>query len=297
MMSGKEFFANRYCQLGWQFRDVKPRQAVRINEANAKGKNLPERLLDLGVELERISFLKSGYWVKKSSVSVGATAEYLLGLYSIQEAAAQIPATLFNSIKDKTLLDACAAPGGKTTQIADLMENRGVIVALDISRSRIVALANQLERCHVRCCVVYDLDARRAHGLNLKFDRILLDVPCSGNFAADSKWFSRRTLADVKQNANVQRQILEEATKCLAPHGELVYSTCSLEPEENEINMDWAVKNLDLQILDADCVGVAGLTEVFGRQLDNSVSRSRRIWPGDTQGFFVCKLKNQKEIK
>ncbi len=293
LMSGKEFFIRRYRQLGWQFREVEPRQAIRINQANAKSKDLPERLKSLGVEVEKISFLESGYWVDKTRVSVGATAEYLLGLYSIQEAAAQIPVTLFTSLKHKLVLDACAAPGGKTVQLADLMSNNGVIVALDLNKTRLVALANHLERCHVRCCVIYGFDARRASSLNLKFDRILLDVPCSGNFAGDDEWFSHRTLKDVECNALVQREVLTEAVKCLAPNGEIVYSTCSLEPEENELNMDWAVKNLDLQIQKVDCYGVDGLTEVFGMDLDGSVARCKRIWPDETQGFFVCKLRKK----
>ncbi len=239
--------------------------------------------------------MRSGYWIGESKVSAGATAEYLLGLYSIQEAAAQLPATLFSVPKGKKVLDACAAPGGKTTQLADLMNNQGAIAALDINKTRLAALANHVERCHVRCCVIYNLDARRVSGMNLKFDRILLDVPCSGNFAADQQWFDRRTLEDVERNAEVQKEILTEAAKCLAPNGEIVYSTCSLEPEEDEFNMDWAVRNLNLQIQPVNCVGIDGLTEVFRRRLDTSVARCKRFWPGETQGFFVSKLKKEAE--
>ena len=293
-MSGKEFFVDRYRQLGWEFDDVQPRQAIRINFTNAKGKNLEERLQTIGVQLEKIPFLETGYWIRKSKVSVGATAEYLSGLYSIQEAAAQIPATLFADLKDRTVLDACAAPGGKTVQLADLMRNTGIIVALDVKKRRLAALSNHLERCHVNNAVVYHLDARQASRLKLKFDRILLDAPCSGNFAADRDWFKRRTLNDVKRNAKLQREILAEATACLSDYGEIVYATCSLEPEENEGKMDWAVKHLNLQIEEVDCYGQEGLTEVFGRRLDISVKRCRRIWPGETQGFFVCKLKKRE---
>ncbi len=292
-MSGKEFFVSRYKQLGWDFEDVQPRQAIRINVANAKGKNVKGRLHAIGVQLETIPFLETGYWVRSSKVSVGATAEYLLGFYSIQEAAAQIPATLFTSLKGRTVLDACAAPGGKTVQLADLMENTGVLVALDVNKRRLAALSNHLERCHVSSAVVYNLDARQASRLNLKFDRILLDVPCSGNFVGEKDWFKRRTLVDVKRNAKLQREILTEATACLRDDGEIVYSTCSLEPEENEVNIDWAVKHLDLQIEEVNCHGGKGLTEVFGNRLDISVERCRRIWPAETQGFFVCKLKKQ----
>jgi NOL1/NOP2/sun family putative RNA methylase len=294
-MSGKEFFANRYEQLGWKFEEVGPRQAIRINITNAMGKNLEDRLHALGVQLEKVPFLETGYWVRNSKVSVGATAEYLLGLYSIQEAAAQIPATLFTALKDKTVLDACAAPGGKTVQLADLMGNTGVIVALDVKKQRLAALSNHLERCHVSNALVYHFDARQASGLNLKFDKILLDVPCSGNFAADADWFERRTLKDVEQNARLQREILSETVACLSDDGEIVYSTCSLEPEENEMQIDWAIKHLNLQTEEVDCYGQKGLTEVFGSQLDVSVERCRRIWPAETQGFFICKLKRRNK--
>jgi NOL1/NOP2/sun family putative RNA methylase len=290
-MSGKQFFAERYAKLGWEFRNVESRQAVRINQVNAKSKNLVERLRGLGVQLEKVPFLESGYWVGRSKVSAGATAEYLLGLYSIQEAAAQIPATLFTDLRRKTMLDACAAPGGKTVQLADLMGNTGAIVALDVNRRRLAALANHLERCHVNNAIVYCSDARQAPSLNLKFDRVLLDVPCSGNFASDRVWFERRTLSDVERNSKVQREILTEATKCVAANGEIVYSTCSLEPEEDELIIDWAVKNLNLRTEEINCPGDEGLTKFFGQKLDASIRRCRRIWPGDTQGFFVCKLK------
>jgi len=282
---------SRYERLGWKYREVSLRQAIRINSHNSKGKNLIHRLRSLGVNTEKIPFLKSGYWIKNSKVSAGATAEYLLGYYSIQEAAAQIPATLFTSLKGKKVLDATAAPGGKTVQLADLMENTGVLVALDVDKRRLNALSNHLERCHVSNTVVYLLDARQATQLNVKFDRILLDVPCSGNFASDKEWFKHRTLKDVERNAQVQREILSKTAECLRDDGEIVYSTCSLEPEENELNMDWAIHNLDLQIQEVDCYGQDGLTNVFGKQLDPSVSRCRRIWPGETQGFFVSKLK------
>jgi NOL1/NOP2/sun family putative RNA methylase len=297
LMSGKEFFVDRYRQLGWEFADVQLRQAIRINVTSSKEKNLEERLHAIGVELEKIPFLETGYWVRSSKVSVGAAAEYLLGLYSIQEAAAQIPATLFSGLRGKMVLDACAAPGGKTVQLADLMRNKGVLVALDVKKQRLAALSNHLERCHVGNAVVYNMDAGQVSQLKLKFDRILLDVPCSGNFVGEQDWFKRRTLGDVRRNAKLQKAILAEATACLRDDGEIVYSTCSLEPEENEINMHWAAKHLGLQIEEVNCYGRKGLTEVFGTRLDVSVERCRRIWPSETQGFFVCKLKKTGDMR
>lgn len=292
-MSGKEFFISRYEQLGWKYQEVTLQQALRINNTNAKGKKLIPRLEGLGVHLKKIPFLESGYWVLDSKVSAGATAEYLLGLYSIQEAAAQIPVSLFTHLKGKKVLDAAAAPGGKTVQLADLMENNGAIAALDVDKRRLNALSNHLERCHVSNAVVYLLDARQASTLKVKFDRVLVDAPCSGNFAADIDWFKRRTLKDVERNAGLQREILSKAVDCLSDEGEIVYSTCSLEPEEDELNMDWALKNLNLQIEEVYCNGEKALTNIFGKQLDPSIKRCRRLWPSETQGFFVCKLKKR----
>jgi NOL1/NOP2/sun family putative RNA methylase len=293
LMSNKEFFLRRYAELGWEFRDINPRQAIRINSMNANEEEVIDRLKSLGVALEKISFLKNAYWACESKFSLGSTTEYLLGLYSIQEAAAQIPATLFSDLKNKIVLDACAAPGGKTVQLADLMGNTGAIVALDVKRERLAALSNQLERCSVKNTVVYCLDTRKVSQLKIKFDRILLDVPCSGNFATDEEWFSRRTIRDVERNAALQREILAEAVKVLKDNGEIVYATCSLEPEENEFNIDWAVRNLNLKTEKISCYGEKAPTKIFGKQLDSSVENCRRIWPSQTQGFFVCKLRRE----
>jgi len=289
-MSGKQFFIDRYTKLGWKYEDVKLKQAIRTNLMNNEKANVVERLRSRGVQLTKIPFLNNGYWVRKSKFSVGATSEYLLGLYSIQETAAQIPATLFTDVKDKLTLDACAAPGGKTVQLADLMHNTGAIIALDVDKQRLTALSNQLERCRVKNTIVYMMDARNASKLKIKFDRILLDAPCSGNFATDREWFNRRTLEDVNKNAALQKEILSEANGVLKDDGEIVYSTCSLEPEENELNIDWAIKKLNLQVKEINCYGEKASVNIFGKRLDSSIENCKRIWPGQTQGFFVCKL-------
>jgi NOL1/NOP2/sun family putative RNA methylase len=292
-MSSKEFFLSRYQELGWKSEHVEEKQAIRINSVNARKADVTKRLESLGVQLEKIPFLEDGYWIRKSEFSVGATSEYLSGLYSIQEAAAQIPATLFTKLEGKTVLDACAAPGGKTVQLADLMQNTGAIIALDVKKGRLIALSNQLERCRVRNAIVYHMDARQASQLEMKFDRVLLDVPCSGNFVTDKNWFGKRTVKDVERNAKLQREILTEAAKVLEDDGEIVYATCSLEPEEDELNIDWAVRSLNLQVGKISCYGEKASTNIFGKQLDNSIENCRRIWPRRTQGFFVSKLKKR----
>ena len=167
-MSKRNFFINRYEQLGWKFFNPQLSQAIRINLSNIDPKNLIIRLKKSGIQVNQIPFLENGYWVVKSKVSVGATAEYLLGFYSIQEAAAQIPVSVFTKLKEKKVLDACAAPGGKTVQIADLMRNTGAIAALDVRKPRLIALSNHLERCRVKNTIIYQLDARQASRLKTK---------------------------------------------------------------------------------------------------------------------------------
>jgi len=293
LILGREFFINRYRELGWEYKPVQLKQSIRINTMNTDENKVVERLNSRGIMLEKVPFLPNGYWVLKSKVSVGATTEYLLGFYSIQEAAAQVPATVFANLEDKIVLDACAAPGGKTVQLADLMRNTGAIIALDVEKRRLTALSNHLERCRVKNTIVYLRDARQASKLGIQFDHVLLDVPCSGNFSADKQWFRNRTLKDVERNAAVQREILAEAVKVVKPEGEIVYSTCSLEPEENEFNIDWAIKNLNLMTEKSDCYGEPAQPTIFGKKLDSSIMDCRRIWPGLTQGFFVCKLRRR----
>jgi NOL1/NOP2/sun family putative RNA methylase len=292
-MSGKHFFVNRYKKLGWSYKQVKLRQAIRINTMNAGRDKVVSRLESLGIALEKIPFLEDGYWICKSKFSVGATAEYLLGLYSIQEAAAQIPANLFTEPENKTVLDACASPGGKAIQLANLMNNSSVIIALELKQRKMFALTNQLERSRVTNTAVYNMDAKEASKLNMKFDCVLLDVPCSGNPITDRDWFNKRTIEDVHRNARRQRQILTEAAKVTKEGGEIVYATCSMEPEENELNIDWALGALNAKVEEINCYGERGLTNVFGKELDSSIEKCKRIWPDQTQGFFVCKLRKQ----
>jgi NOL1/NOP2/sun family putative RNA methylase len=294
-MSGKQFFVNRYKKLGWNYKQVKLRQAIRINTMNEDRDNVVSRLESLEIVLKKIPFLENGYWIDRSKFSVGATAEYLLGMYSIQEAAAQIPAILFTEPENKNVLDACASPGGKTVQLANLMSNTGIIVALELKQRKMFALTNQLERSRVTNAAVYNMDAIGASKLNMKFDCTLLDVPCSGNPITDRDWFIKRTMEDVHRNARRQRQILTEATKVTKEDGEIIYATCSMEPEENELNIDWALGALNVKVEEINCYGEKGLTDIFGKELDSSIENSRRIWPDQTQGFFVCKLRKQEE--
>ena len=109
------------------------------------------------------------------------------------------------------------------------------------------------------------------------------------------KWFEKRDINGIRQNAEMQKKLLQAAVSVLKKNGVLVYSTCSLEPEEDEMVIDWALKNLPLKLEPVSTIGSNGLTNVFGKNLDNEIKKTRRLWPHKTftQGFFIAKLRKK----
>lgn len=292
------FFLNRYKQLlGENFQGLEKvsiKTCIRINSLKISDEDLTKRLNKQAVQLTKVDFLKTGYYVEKSDFSMGSTPEHLFGYYYIQESASQFAVQVLRPSAGEQVLDMAAAPGGKTTQMAEYMQNKGVVVALDILNLRLNSLKNNLERLGVNNALVYKKDARFVSDFGLMFDKILLDAPCSGNFIANKDWFMNRDLAGIKEKTRLQKELLKSAMMVLKPGGTLVYSTCSLEPEENELNIDWFLnkyrEKIDLEKIEGP--GQAAYTEVFGQELDARVARCRRFWPhlSNTQGFFVAKL-------
>lgn len=293
-------FLERYRQLGQNIvpEKIKITQAIRINTLKIKPERLLARMKKENVILVKIPFLDFSYSVQSTNFSIGAAPEHLFGYYYVQETAAQIPVQILNPKKDDIVLDMSAAPGGKTTQIAQYMKNEGVIVALDINNLRLFSLRNNVERMGVKNAIIFQKDAKFISDFGIKFDKILLDAPCSGNFATDSKWFDKRKLEDIKNSAKLQKQLLAAAVEVLKEDGELVYSTCSLEPEEDEMVVDWALNEfpqLKLEKIELP-IGDEGTIDPFGIQLNKSIKNTRRFWPNkiNTQGFFIAKFKKTK---
>ena len=290
----KEILIQRYLELGESFSEVPDKIALRVNTFKISPEQLTARLLSHGVILKKIPFVNNGYWVEKSKFSLGACTEFLRGYFYLQEAAAQLPAEVLNPLSSDIVLDCCASPGGKTTYLAQLMQNKGSIVALEFKQSRLISLKSNLERINANNVLVYNMDARNANHLNLQFDKILLDAPCSGNFVTDKSWFDKRKIEDFVKSSELQKQLLKSAVGVLKNNGLLLYSTCTLEPEENELVIDWALKNLPvkLELINLH-IGDVGLTNVFGRQLSEEIVKCRRFWPWktNTEGFFIALLK------
>jgi tRNA (cytosine40_48-C5)-methyltransferase len=281
------FFLNRYKELGQNIdpEECQLKTSIRVNTLKISDAQLVKRLKQRKITLSKIPWLDHGYY-SESEFSAGSTQEYLQGFYYVQEAAAQVPAMILNPNKDDVVLDMCAAPGGKTCQLAQYMENKGTLIALDNNKPRLASLKNNLERLGITNTLIYNLDAKYINSLDMKFDKILLDAPCSGNFCTDRNWFGKRTIEGIKQKAKQQKDLLKAAVSALKPAGELVYSTCSLEPEENEEVIEWALETLGIELLPVELdVGSPGLTKKTVKCL--------RFWPNKdkTEGFFLAKIR------
>jgi NOL1/NOP2/sun family putative RNA methylase len=248
----------------------------------------------LGIKLSKISWLQQGYFVEHSNFSLGASVESLLGYFYIQEAAAQLPVEVLDPKPGEIVLDCCASPGGKTTQLAQVMQNKGAVIALEKKSHRLLSLRNNLERLGVSNCAVYHIDAVKAAQLGIMFDKILLDAPCSGNYAGDRDWFSKRNIEEIRKSARFQREILCAVLSVLKPGGVLVYSTCTLEPEENELNMGWLIDNYKVKLEPVEVrIGDKGISDIFGKKLHASIANCRRFWPHKTgtEAFFMAKVR------
>ncbi len=291
--SGEEFFRKRYESLGGKLTHVPLKNAIRMNPLQTQEYILKQRLESLGVIVEKIPYCRNGFWTT-GKFSLGSIAEHFLGYYYVQETASQLPVQVLNPEPGDLVLDACASPGGKTTQLQEWMGGKGCVVAIERKPHRMPQLLHNLERMRTPGVIVFQMDAANAARLNMHFDKILLDAPCSGNYAADKEWLLKRDITGIRTSAAIQRRILGETIKLLKPNGVLVYSTCSLEPEENELNMQWILERGGV-VLEPTRLGIgdAGLTTVFGRKLHPTIKNCTRCWPHKTgtQGFFVARLR------
>ncbi|MBC8501435.1 MAG: RsmB/NOP family class I SAM-dependent RNA methyltransferase [DPANN group archaeon] len=291
-------FLKRYEELGEKFNPekIKLKTSLRVNTLKISEKELISRLEKEKVVLKKIPFLDYGYYCE-ADFSLGATPEYLQGYYYLQEAASQIPVMILKPSPNDLVLDMSAAPGGKTTQITSYMNNKGTIIALDNNVNRLEALRNNIERLGVKNVIIYKKDSRFVDDLEITFDKILLDAPCSGNFADEKNWFKIKTLEGIKEIARLQRELLKAAVKVLKKNGVLVYSTCSLEPEENELNINWLLSKYDDLELEELNVSISdfGLVNVFDQKLNTKIKKCRRFWPHKigTQGFFIAKIRRK----
>ncbi len=287
------FFLQRYRKIRPDVTmNAQPLKALRVNTNRTTNEKLVRTLTRRGVSLERIPWLRHGYYAT-ADFSLGSTKEYLLGWYYLQAPLSQLACEMLNPTGD--VLDMAAAPGGKTTYLAQMTD--GIVVALDTHPARLAAVRNNVERLGLTNVICVKKDARFASDLNRRFPFVLLDAPCSGNFCSEDEWVEKRTLEGIRANARVQKELLRAAYACLAPGGSLVYSTCSLEPEEDECVISWFLhKYEDTSAVELPtAVGEPGTTSWDGRSLHHGVGRTRRFWPHRTgcEGFYIALLRKE----
>lgn len=258
--------------------------------------------------LAPVPFCADGFRINKAHPSPGATIEHRLGYFYIQEAASMLPPVLFDlqTLPDPLILDMAASPGGKTTHLAALTGDRGLLIANDGSRARIPTLQTVLRNWGAINQCVTCLPGEAFGGLHPNtFDAVLLDAPCSmqGLRAAESHTSRPVTAGEVDSLAARQVRLLESALRAAKVGGQVVYSTCTLAPQEDELVLAVILDKFSgcVQIEDVSArlsAPAPALTQVNGLTLPQEIIRAVRLWPHtlDTAGFFAARLTKTVEM-
>lgn len=267
---------------------------IRINKSKISKEEVIKFLKKNRVKFSE-TFLEDCIKIDKTFFNLSSSILNLNGSIYLQDIASQIPVNCinFNEFQNKKIkvLDMAAAPGSKTTQIVDRLDYEKIdyeLIAIEPEKKRLQKLMNNIQRQDCKNIKVMNIKGQEIN-LNNKFDIILLDAPCSGNIAGDRNWLSKRDIKGIKDNSKIQKELLTKANEILSEKGILIYSTCSLEKEENEDNVQWAKDNLDLIDL-----SIALSIPFNSRALERNC-KAIRLFPAEskTQGFFVSILKKK----
>jgi NOL1/NOP2/sun family putative RNA methylase len=290
---------------------IPPVNSIRCNTLKISPKELKEKLESKGWKINQPWKEYPEVMIIESLLEpgeLGRALEHLLGYYYVQELASMLPIISLNLQPNEFFLDLCASPGSKTTQAAAKMQNSGNIIANEVALSRIRILASNLERCGVTNTIITRKDgvafSKRITNLapDIKFDKILVDAPCSGEGTLRStyKTYQMWNINTIKALSILQKQLFREAFKILKVGGEIIYSTCTHAPEENEQVVSEILKEFQdsIEILPTNLPIQTreGLTEWQGEKFNTKVKLCSRIYPQDnnTEGFFVSKFKKIK---
>ncbi len=317
----KPKFIERYSKLtDWQiFKEFSLkflRRSIRINTLKISIENCKKRL-QKNWNLTSIPWCKEGFYVehKQGRRDIGNTIEHQLGYFYVQEAASMIPPIVLDPKPNEIILDMCAAPGSKASQIAALMQNKGILIANDYQYIRLQPLGINLQRMGITNHIITLMEGRffkcqkskiSEHAQkceafqtnsNIKFDKILVDAPCSGTgtIRKSLKTIEIWNRDVIKRLAGQQRQLISTAFEILKGNGTLVYSTCSLEPEENEAVINSLLKkykNAKLEEIKLEIKRSEPILEFENNKYKKEIKKCLRIWPqdNDTEGFFVSKI-------
>ncbi len=235
---------------------------------------------------------------------IGRSMEHLLGYYYVQDISSMLPALSLNPEENELVVDLCAAPGSKTSQMSAMMNNKGTLIANDISIGRIKILASNLERCGSMNAIITKSHAeslcRKMRLQGFKVDKILVDAPCSGEGTIIS---SKKTALMWNQKritvlSRMQKILVEKAFELLKENGTMVYSTCTHAPEENEEVIDFLLEKFKNAKLESVTIPKEmkfrhGLNKWKDKDYSSEVEKCVRIYPQDnkTEGFFIAKIR------
>ncbi len=274
------------------------RKSIRINTLKISIADFKQVMYSKGWEFEPIPWCKEGFWITHNeNQQPGNCVEHIQGLFYIQEASSMLPPeALFNDLgtnetyQADIVLDVASAPGSKTTQLAALMNNQGLLIANEYSSSRVKILHANVQRMGVRQTALTHFDGKVfGEYLYEKFDAILLDAPCGGEGTVrkDVNALKNWQLDDVTDIAETQKQLIESAFLALKPGGALVYSTCTLSQIENQQICHY------IQQQYPEAVKFASLNNLFaGAEQACTEEGFLHVWPQifDSEGFFVAKI-------
>ena len=274
--------------------ETTPTQYIRVNTLKISKADLVSRLLSKGFELKS-TVMPEVLAVKKAPLPTGATSEYLLGHYYIQDLSSCMAVDALDIAAGQVVLDVAAAPGGKTTFLAQKMNNSGAIIALEPNGRRARSMSFNLARCGVYNTCILKTDGLFAGKFEMKFDRVLLDAPCSceGVIAKDPTRKLSHTPQDVDYCSRMQERLIEAVASTVKPDGIMVYSTCSFAPEENEMVVNRLLQNFGNITVEPVAYGSSGLTRFGDLKFDGQLKYAHRLYPhlDDTTGFFIARLR------
>ncbi len=284
------------------------RTTIRLNSLKGNVKDTFRMLKSRGYELEIIPWAPNTYFVNnRDKAEISQIEEYREGLFYIQDLSSILATLVLDPNQNEKILDVCAAPGSKTTHIAEITKNKATILANEIEVSRTNSLRNVVEQFGADT-VKITLSDGREFGRKYPdyFDKVLLDAPCSGEgriYMRGPKPLRFWSIKKVKGSTILQRELIESAFRTLKTGGTLVYSTCTLEPEENEGIVTYLLKNHknakieEIEIFNSkEFKGykryiTQGIVRWSGNEYDPSVRKSIRILPSsEMMGFYIAKI-------